>query len=116
MVVSQINTFKHKRRERTRNEARAIILLRRRRYSINFLAKILGRSTSMIHRILKNNGMTGASIIGGPFDRKKVWHKDDMRKSGAQGLTIEIVFRSNKWTKLFQHWVKFIKGEEAEPP
>jgi hypothetical protein len=70
----------------------------------------------MIHRILLNNGMTGASIIGGPYDRIKIWHKNDMRKSGNQTLTINDIFKSNRWTKLFQHWIKFVKGEEAEPP
>lgn len=106
----------HKRRERTRNEARAIIMLRRKRYSINFLAKLFGRSTSMIHRILKFNALTGYTIQGGPFTAQRIWNKNDMRKSGAMSLTMEAIFKSNRWTKLFQAWVQFAKDEEAKPP
>ncbi len=104
------------RRERTRNEARAIVMLRRKRYSTNFLAKLFGRSTSMIHRILKFNALTGYTIVGGPFDARRSWNKLDMRKSGNMALTFEAIFRSNKWSKLFQQWVKFAKEEQDEPP
>lgn len=101
---------------RLKREACTYIMLRRKGYSINKLSQIFGRSTSMIHRILKTAGMTGYTIIGGPYDRIKSWHKMDMRKSGGIIASVQDLFRSKTTRETFQRWLAFMEGTEDEPP
>ena len=91
-------------------------MLRRKGYSINKLSEIFGRSTSVVHRILKAAGMTGYTYIGDAYTRRKSWHRLDMRKSGGIIATVQDLFRSKTRTKLFQKWLEFMDGTEAEPP
>jgi hypothetical protein len=101
---------------RLKREACTYIMLRRKGYSINKLAKIFGRSTSMIHRILKTAGLTGYTIIGGPYDRRKSLHRLDMRKSGGIIASVEDLFRSKRTIKTFQGWLAFMEASEDKPP
>jgi len=98
--------------KKLKREACAYIKLRRLGYSINMLAKFLGRSTSFVHRILKNVGMTGYSINGAGFCTWKVLHPGDMRKS--PGARCEY---SPKIMELIrERWMDFITGETDKPP
>jgi hypothetical protein len=101
---------------RLKREAATYIMLRRKGYSINKLSKIFGRSTSMIHRILKTAGLTGYTIIGGPYDRRKSLHKMDMRKSGGIIASVTDLFKSKSIREAFKGWIMFMEAETDKPP
>lgn len=97
-------------------EAAGYVMLRRRGYSINNLAAIFGRSTSMIYRILKNNGLAGTKISGAGFVRYKLLNAYDMRKSGALHKDLKGLFSGLYMVNLFQAWADFMAGEGERPP
>ena len=100
---------------RLKREAATYIILRKKGYSINLLSKIFGRSTSMIHRILKKVGLTGATISGFGLVRYKLWNPMDMRKSRVY-RNFNLQFLSHKMMQLFQKWLSFMDGEGEKPP
>lgn len=102
--------------QRLKREAATYIMLRRKGYSINKLASIFGRSTSVIHRILKVVGLTGYTISGYGYVRYKLWNPNDMRKSGGIVASVSDLFRSKRMVKIFQGWAAFMDGEVDKPP
>jgi len=85
-------------------EKAAIIMLRKKGYPINMLAKFLGRSTSYIHRTLRTAIMhlTLRSI--------------DMRKLPSKARLYYSGIRWRKFQKFWTAWEKWIFGEGEKPP
>jgi hypothetical protein len=86
-------------------EAAAIIKLRRNfRYTINVLAKVFGRSTSIIHRLLKFNTDLGAL------------RKVDLRRIPTRVKKIGSARQEATLYRFLDAWVKWISSEEEKPP
>jgi hypothetical protein len=86
-------------------EAAAIIKLRRNfRYTINTLAKVFGRSTSIIHRLLKFNTDLGAL------------RKVDLRKLPTRVKKISKARQEGTLYRFLDRWVAWITSEEEKPP
>jgi len=85
-------------------EKAAILYLRRRfGYSINVIAKALGRSRSLVHRILKFNAALGMRI-------------QDLRKIPRR---IRELARARQWSDINRYlhlWEMFLLGELEKPP
>ena len=84
-------------------EASAIIKLRKKGHSINGIALFLGRSYSVIYRILKKNRAYGLHW----FDMRKLPYKARMRMSAYRRSALE---------KLRGAWEQWILGEGEKPP
>lgn len=95
-----------------RREAAMYVILRRKNYSINMLADFFGRSTNMIHKILKANNLTGYRISGSGFAMWKVLHQCDMRKSRPQRFK----YSAKVMDFIRQKWLDWICGDGEEPP
>jgi len=84
-------------------EASAIVKLRKKGHSINGIATFLGRSRSLIHRILKRNRAYGLHWL----DMRKLPYKARMRMSAYRRSILE---------KLREAWTLWILGEGEKPP
>jgi len=84
-------------------EASAIVKLRKKGHSINGIATFLGRSTSLVHRILKVNRQYGLHWV----DVRKLPYKARMRTCSYRRWLLE---------KLRQGWEAWILGEGERPP
>jgi len=84
-------------------EASAIIKLRRKGHSINGIALFLGRSSSLVYRILRKNRAYGLHWL----DMRKLGYKIRMRMSAYRRWLLE---------KLRQGWEAWILGEGERPP
>lgn len=83
-------------------EKTAYLMLRNKGYSISILSKVFGRSTSVIHKILKN-----ASYVVRHLDLRKI----------PAGVRSRIRFFSiRRLMRLRPQWEAFILGEGDEPP
>lgn len=87
-----------------KRENAAIIKLTRLGYSINQLNTVLGRSTSYIHKVIKNAISVGALKF---FDK---------RKSTGPDRALKSKIRANQLEKLISAWMPFILGESDRPP
>ena len=85
-------------------EAATIIKLRRKGHSINGIATFLGRSTSLVHRIIKINRKAGTLTR---FNMRKLGYNIRMRMSAQRRVLLE---------KLRLAWETWILAEEGEPP
>lgn len=95
-----------------REAAMYVVLRRDVGYSINMCASFGGRSRSMIHRILKANGLTGYRINGSGFATWKVLHPGDMRKSRPKRISISAFLME----QIRQMWLSWVCGEGEKPP
>lgn len=86
------------------NEKTTAIMWRRHGYSINTIAKVLGRSTSWIHSTLEK---ARAYKILRKISNRKLPNK--VRLINAR----KRLFQLFSWLKL---WQPFILGEEDQPP
>lgn len=87
-----------------KREKATIIMLRKHGYSINMISKVLGRSTSFIHRTLR------AAIM------HLCLYSIDMRKLPS---AIRLRCSSIRWNTLLKYWrgwEAFLLGEEDKPP
>lgn len=84
-------------------EAAAYVALRKKGYPINMIAKAFGRSTSVVHRILRRN-----------FER--FLHRVDMRKLPHAIRTLSSRKRWITFQKYIQAWTLWAEGEGEEPP
>jgi len=85
----------------TPREKASYIMLRRLGYSINVLAKAFGRSTSVIHRILRK------AYTGRRWDLRKFPNR--MRR----------LYAARQWRTLMtllHEWESFMLGEGEKPP
>jgi hypothetical protein len=85
-------------------EKAAIILLRKHGYTMNQLSEAFGRSTSFIHRVLRNAIMLHSI------------HSSDLRKLPHKHKLFNSVRR---WMNLYlqmPNWETWILGEEERPP
>jgi len=86
-------------------EAAGYIKLRRLGYSISVLAKVFGRSTSVIHRILKRAKQYDPSRF--PVD---------MRKLPTAARRISSVYQYHRLLKTILAWESWMLGEGDKPP
>jgi len=84
-------------------EASAIVKLRKKGHSINGIALFLGRSFSVVHRILKRNRAYGL-------------HWLDMRKLGYKARMRMSAYRRSLLEKLRGPLEQWILGEGEKPP
>lgn len=84
----------------------AIIKLRNLGYPIHHLATVLGRSTSFIHKTLRN-----AKLFGLLKDRIY-----DQRKCPRKARLLMTRRKLNSLLFYIKRWEAFILGEEGEPP
>jgi hypothetical protein len=87
-----------------KRENAAIIKLTRLGYSINQLNTVLGRSTSYIHKVIKNAISFGILTFL------------DKRKSTGPDRALKSKIRANQLEKLISAWMPFILGESDRPP
>lgn len=85
-------------------EKAAIIKLCKLGYSINSLKTFFGRSTSVIHRIVKLE----LKLTGG--------HRIDLRKLPAHTRLMSALKTRLAMDFQITRWMPFILGDEAEPP
>lgn len=85
-------------------EKTAIIKLRNFGYSINHLHEALGRSTSWIHKVLKQG--LGLGLV----------HVKDNRKLPRRAVLWASKRKLNSCLFHIKEWTGFICGEEEEPP
>jgi len=85
-------------------EKAAIIILRKKGYPINMISKVLGRSTSFVHRTLRT-AITRLTL-----------RVIDMRKLPSRTRTYTSGFRWRKLLSLWSAWEQFILGETDRPP
>jgi hypothetical protein len=100
-----------------REKATYIKLRRDHHYSITHLAQLFGRSTSVIHRILKTQKLTGQSLCGAGFYIQHTNNPLDNR-TGKLRKTNSYVTRSIRkgMYKITQAWLAFALGETDKPP
>lgn len=87
-----------------KRENAAIIKLTRLGYSINQLNTVLGRSTSYIHKVIKNAIAFGTLTFL------------DKRKSTGTDRALNSKIRANQLERLIASWMPFILGETDRPP
>jgi hypothetical protein len=83
-----------------KREACAYIMLRRKGISINNIASIVGRSTSLVHRILKRVNLT----------------RNDLRKLPARIKLLAALRHRTFLKSKARAWELFISGDGEEPP
>lgn len=87
-------------------EKTAILYLRRRfGYSINIIAKFFGRSTSIVHQILKFNEALGALR----------W-MSNKRKIPPHVRRLAKVRMEHQMSNYMKLWMSFLLGEVDKPP
>lgn len=86
--------------QRLKREAAAYIMLRRKGVSINQIAQVVGRSTSLVHRILKKVNLNR-------YDMRKLPSR--IKLLAAQRIRLSM-------GKLRAGWIAFILGEVEKPP
>lgn len=89
-------------------ERAALIILRQKGHSINNLAAFMGRSTSVVHRILSR-------------ELSRHWRLRKLRFFDLRKLPAQMKKRiaAAAWRKLMllrARWLQFITSEEGEPP
>lgn len=82
----------------------AIIKLTNFGYSINQLQQVLHRSTSYIHKVIRNAIQHGALRV---IDKRKLPNQTRLSTSIRRLIRLE---------KIILKWMPFINGEEGEPP
>lgn len=103
---ARLERLKRVRRRRTpilEREKIAFIYLRSRGLSINSLATVFDRSTSVVSRILKQGVAVGLHLI-------------DLRKSAHFGRLRVTAFLHHKLVTLLAQWQAWILNEEEKPP
>lgn len=92
-------------------EKAAIIKLRQHGYSINALSVFSGRSSSVIHSILKRAGYTPGCFIASSWLNAKDLRKlpSQVRLKSAQIIRLGLVFQIDRW-------MPFVLGEVDKPP
>jgi len=88
-----------------REKAAYVYLRRRFHYSISVLSQAFGRSTSVIHRILKFNVAIGAIPR---FSNKE--------NCGNRIRTLSLVRQQNDIYRIVKAWEAWILGEGEKPP
>jgi len=83
-----------------KREKATYIKLRRLGYSINIISKMFGRSRSVIHRVLKRNGLT----------------LKDLRKLPGRIKRLAASRQHRTMLKFFTAWEKWSLGEGERPP
>ena len=90
-------------------EKASILIMRARGCRIQHIATCTGRSTSVIHRILKKNEAFGHNL--------DVWcRRLDMRKIPFRARMRSSINMFLKMLKLMSAWHSFILGEGDKPP
>jgi DNA-binding Lrp family transcriptional regulator len=87
-----------------RREKAAMIKLRRVGLSINQISDFLGRSRSIVHKVVKR--AEGYGLI----------RRFSLRKSAHSGRLRLASFRWSLLLRLQEKWIKWICGERTEPP
>jgi len=87
-----------------KREKATTIMLRKKGYPINMIAKFLGRSTSFVHRTLR------AAIM--QFCLRPI----DMRKLPSNTRMLTSSFRWDQLLKYWDAWSAFLMGEGDKPP
>jgi hypothetical protein len=98
-----LNTQKHRHRFMKREKV-AIIKLRKLGYSINELSNFIGRSTSVIHRILHTYFSTAQTSMQ---ELRKLPNQVRLASAQKHRLTMD---------RFIQLWESFIFGDTDEPP
>lgn len=86
-------------------EKTAYIKLRQKGYTINAIAKAFGRSTSIIHRILRNAWWI--------LHTKKL---NDLRKIPRRVRELHAKYSIRTLMKYLPQWESWILGDEGDPP
>jgi len=90
-------------------EKAAILMMRKQGCRIQHIAMCTGRSTSVIHRILKRGMLFGHNL--------DVWRRTlDMRKIRAKQRLRSSISMLLRMLKLIEAWHNFILGEGDKPP
>lgn len=85
-------------------ESASYVLLRRKDYSINAIAKAFGRSSSVIHKRIERAVEFGILKLG---DKRKI--PNAIRRARA-------VFEWRRMLKYLPRWQEWILSDEGEPP
>jgi hypothetical protein len=91
--------------KRHKNECASILFLRKNLgYTVTAISQILGRSTSLVHRVLKFNKLIGNLSHA---DLRKIPCRLRLRTAQKHRLSME---------RIIGLWLPFVLGESDKPP